>query len=406
MSQLISNQTFNLERRHESNATGIVVAAACLLTVGVVMVASAGANLDEPVITWQFWKSLFGRQAIFSGASLVAILIVAHGFHRLFAWRPGSWIQPALGFYLATAGILAAVLVPGIGVMRKGARRWMQVGPESLGLSFQPSELAKLAIVVFLAAFLSSSTDRIRSFWKGLVPSCAAIGIIVSLVGKEDFGTGALLALVGGMMVVVAGAKWRHLMIFAIPAVSGLVYLVLSRPYRVERLMVFRNIWADPQGAGYHPVQSLVTIASGGLFGRGLGSGVQKYGYLPESRSDFIFSVICEEAGMVGALIVISLFLLLMWFGWRTVRLSHTTYGRLLAFGVTSMFVFQALINIAVVTVCAPTKGISLPLISAGGSGVLFLGVALGLLVSVARDCPDVSDDSQVSSELAAQEAS
>ena len=218
----------------------------------------------------------------------------------------------------------------------------MQVGPESFGLSFQPSELAKLAIVVFLAAFLSSSAGRIRSFWKGLLPACMAIGLIVSLVGKEDFGTGALLALVGGMMVVVAGAKWRHLMVFRDSSHFGIgVPGSASRPYRVERLMVFRNIWADPQGAGYHPVQSLVTIASGGLFGRGLGSGVQKYGYLPESRSDFIFSVICEESGMIGALVVISLFLLLMWFGWRTVRLSHSSYGRLLAFGVTSMFVFS-----------------------------------------------------------------
>ncbi|NOX60093.1 MAG: FtsW/RodA/SpoVE family cell cycle protein, partial [Planctomycetes bacterium] len=245
MSHTASHYFPDLERRQASNATGIVVVA-CLLTIGVVMVASAGANLNQPILSKYFWKTALGRQAIFSGTSLVAILIVAHGFHRLFAWRPRSWWQPSVAFYLSTAAILAAVLVPGIGTLRKGARRWLQVGPESLGLSFQPSELAKLALVVALAAFLSSQANRVREFWRGLVPSCLAIGLFAFLVGKEDFGTGVLLVAAGGLMVVMAGARWRHLLVFALPAVSGLAYLVWSRPYRVERLMVFRDIWADP----------------------------------------------------------------------------------------------------------------------------------------------------------------
>ena len=193
-------------------------------------------------------------------------------------------------------------------------------------------------------------------------------------------------------MLIVGGARWRHLILVGLPGAAAMAYLIIREPYRVQRLTVFLDIWSDPQGAGYHPIQSLVTIASGGFTGRGLGAGVQKYGYLPEARSDFIFSVICEETGMIGAVCVIALFLALLALGARVVNSRVSPFGRLLAFGVTFLLALQALINIAVVSVCAPTKGISLPLVSAGGSGVILLGVAVGLLVSVAREAEESAE--------------
>ncbi|HEY3242969.1 MAG TPA: FtsW/RodA/SpoVE family cell cycle protein, partial [Phycisphaerae bacterium] len=212
----------------------------------------------------------------------------------------------------------------------------------------------------------------------------AAIGICAGLVGIEDFGTAALLAAVGGLMLLAGGARLAHLALLALPGLAAFAYLLIAKPYRLERLTAFRNIWADPRGQGYHAIQSLATIASGGWFGRGLGNGVQKFGYLPEARTDFIFSVICEETGLFGAFVVMLLFAGLVWLGIACVRAAPTALGRLLALGITLLIGLQAAMNVAVVTVAAPTKGIALPLVSAGGSGILFLGAAIGLAASVA----------------------
>jgi len=374
------------EQQTGSQVTGIVIVAAALLTIGLVMVASASATLGDSALEAGIWDSAFARQALFTAVGFVTLLLVSYGGHCLLRWREGKLFQPSVALFLVTTVCLSAVLVPGIGTVRNGARRWLQVGPEGAGFSFQPSELAKVTLVVLLAALLSGRWRQVHSFWRGLVPACAAIGGCVVLVGVEDFGTAALLAGVGAAMLIVGGARWRQLLIVALPGAAAMVYLIIREPYRVQRLTVFLDIWSDPQGAGYHPIQSLVTIASGGFTGRGLGAGVQKYGYLPESRSDFIFSVICEETGMIGALVVVALFVALLVLGARVVNRHVSSFGRLLAFGVTFTLALQALINIAVVAVCAPTKGISLPLVSAGGSGVIFLGGAVGLLVSVARE--------------------
>jgi cell division protein FtsW len=246
--------------------------------------------------------------------------------------------------------------------------------------------LAKLTLVVFLAAYLSarSAEGTLGRFFRGVLPAALAIGVCAVLVGSEDFGTAVLLAGVGGLMLLVAGGRWRHLLLLAGPALAAFAGLLLAKPYRMQRLTSFMDIWADPRGEGYHPIQSLITIASGGWFGRGLGGGIQKYGYLPESRTDFIFAVWCEETGLVGAAVVLLLFGLLLYLGTRAAQAAPTTFGRLLAVGLTLMVVLQAVMNIAVVTVAAPTKGIALPLVSAGGSGVVFLGASVGLLAGVA----------------------
>lgn len=366
-------------------STTIISVAAALMALGVVMVFSAGASLDSSGPLADPLHNPSVRQAAFTIAALLVVLIVSVVPYSLWAIRSGRISQPALWLPATAAALCALVLVPGLGTVRNGARRWLTLGPASMGLSFQPSELAKVAVVVFTAAYCVWRGSEIRRFWRGLMPALLVIAALAGLIGKEDFGTAALIGLVGGSMLLAGGTRLLHLLICAVPAAAGAVMLVLAEPYRRQRLLGFQHIWDDPLGKGYHQVQSLLTIASGGWWGLGLGGGVQKYGYLPEARSDFIFAVICEELGMAGGIAVIGLFLVLIWQGRRAVTQAVDDLGRLLALGATMTVGVQAALNIAVVTVSVPTKGIALPLISAGGSGVVFLGVLIGMLANVAR---------------------
>lgn len=374
-----------LDSRPSGASTTISIVAASLMGLGVVMVFSASASLTGPAITENVISNPSFRQATFNFAALVIMLMVGLCPYESWQIRKGAWFQPALFLALLTLGLLAAVLVPGIGEERNGARRWLSLGPSSIGVSFQPSELAKLTLVVLLAGLCARLGERVRKFWTGLLPMLLIIAVFAGLVGIEDFGTAALLGLVGGCMLLGAGAKVWHLALAALPGVVGLVYLIIDKPYRLERLKTFLDPFADPQGSGYHQVQSLITIASGGWWGQGLGAGVQKYGYLPEGRTDFIFAVICEELGLVGGIAVLGLFAVLLWAGRKAMLRANTDFGRMLALGGTLTIGFQAAMNVAVVTVSIPTKGIALPLVSAGGTGVLLFGVLLGLMINVAR---------------------
>ncbi len=403
----------------------MIVVAAALMTIGVVMIASTSASLQHSILRVDFWKTTFGRQTLYVVAGFLVMLVCARFGYRLVATQRGSRLLPALLLFLFSLATLAAVLVPGIGVQRNGARRWLQFGPAELGLGFQPSELAKLGLVAFLAVLLGRASERAgqpagpqpsrRAGIRGcgrprlrfgtVLLAALAIGLCAGLVGIEDFGTAALIAAVGGFMLFAAGSRVWQLFLLVLPGLAAFAYLLLAKPYRLERLTAFRNIWADPRGDGYHAIQSLTTIASGGWYGRGLGAGVQKYGYLPESRTDFIFSVICEEAGFFGALVVILMFASFVWLGMTCVRSATSPVDRLLVLGVTLVVGLQAAMNIAVVTVAAPTKGIALPLVSAGGSGILFLGAAIGLAASVSSHASGLASCSQQHSRNARWEA-
>jgi len=358
----------------------IIAIAVGLMGIGAIMTCSAGATLGKPLLGWRFWEFQAGRQLLFILAGMVAMLIVARIPYRL--WSAGGGALAVVALLLAI-GSLALVYVPGLGVEVNQARRWVRVSPDHIGLRFQPSELIKIMLPIFLAVWLTLRVD-ISRFWTGLIPVVGVIGICVAGIGLEDFGTAALLAGVAGAMLLVGGARLWHLILMALPAVPAFGYLLISRQHRMRRLMTFLDIWEDPQGEGYQVIQSLCTIANGGWWGRGLGNGVIKT-YLPEARTDFIFAVICEELGIVGATVVIALLMTLLWQGLKTVRLCGEPMGRLLAFGITITLGLQAAINIAVVTVSVPTKGISLPLVSAGGSGAIFLGMLVGLLANIAR---------------------
>ena len=389
------------ETRDESFASAsILIFCVSLIVLGVVMVFSASTSLDNQQAPENPLSSLPVRQALFSLGSIVVMWITYLTGHRWMRWRGPALlpdapddpdggprpirIQPAVVMLAVVVLCLAAALVPGIGAERHGARRWLQVGPAHLGLGFQPSELAKIGLIVFLAAWLAHRPLIIKKFWTGILPAVGLVAGVVGLIVIEDFGTAALLALVGGVMIMAAGARVWHAMLLAVPALAGFGAMILAEPYRLERIVGFRNMWDDPLGKGYHAIQSLVTIASGGLWGRGLGAGWQKLGYLPEAHTDFIFVIICEELGLVGGFAVLCLYLCIIVLGWRVVVAQTDLFAKLLALGITLLFGFQAAINIAVVTASVPTKGISLPLVSAGGSGVLTYAFLLALLASVA----------------------
>lgn len=389
-----------LDSRATTRSASITIAAAALLGVGMVMVFSASATLSSPgpqtdTTTLRqglaLTRSPAVRQAMFTCTALVAMLLVGLCPYESWRIRPargphGHWRwQPAVALALLSLGLLALVLTPGIGEARNGARRWLPLGPSVIGLGFQPSEIAKVALVIFLAAYAAHLGERIRRFWTGFLPCLIVLALFAGLVGIEDLGTGVLLGVVGACILLGAGARLWHLLLAALPAVGGLVYLILMRPYRLQRLASFLHPEADPQGAGYHQIQSLVTIASGGWWGQGLGAGVQKYGYLPEARTDFIFAVICEELGIIGGIAVLALFAVLLWQGRKAMLAATSEFGRLLALGASLTIGLQATMNVGVVTVSIPTKGIGLPLVSAGGTGVIFFGILVGLLVNVAR---------------------
>jgi len=370
--------------RGRALSVAIVAVATGLMGIGAIMTFSASAVGDGPVIGWPIWDYPAMRQLVFLAAALAAMLVMTCVPYRVWG-RGGGW--PAMVLVACALAASALVLVPGVGLEVNNARRWIQVGPARFGFRIQPSEFLKLAMPVFLAVWMGQRAD-VRRFLRGFLPAVLVVGVAVGVVGPEDFGTAALLAAVGGAMVMMGGAKWRHLILMILPAGPAFGYLLISRAHRMERLVSFLNIWADPEGTGYQAIQSLCTIASGGWWGRGLGNGFVK-DYLPAARTDFIFSVICEELGIFGGIAVIALLFVLLWNGWSALKRSPDAMGRMLAFGIVLTIGLQAVMNIAVVTVSMPTKGIALPLVSAGGSGAVVMGALVGMLANIARSAPD-----------------
>jgi cell division protein FtsW len=273
-----------------------------------------------------------------------------------------------------------------------GARRWLPLWKVQL----QPSELAKWAVVLFLAWWLTRRPVDLDRF-TGLLVTLVPIGAICLLVVIQDFGTTALIAMCALTMLISGKVKLWHLLIIIPPAMAAGMWFIMHKEYRWRRMTAFLDPWATPQGEGYHMIQSLLSFSSGGLTGRGLGNGIQKLGYLPEDTTDFIFAVICEELGIFGAMLTITLYLGILYVAWQCIKSRRDLFGRHLGFGIATMIGLQAAINIAVATVSVPTKGLSLPLVSAGGSGLVITCAALGLLYSVARheNGPEEVNDSE-----------
>lgn len=372
------------EPRSSSTSWGLLVVALALLALGLVAVASAASTLNRPFWEGPIWRNPFGKQAVFAVMGVTVMLVASRLSLNMFSKeRLCRWL-PAIALAI-TVALLVVILIPGLSHARHGSQRWIRFPAGPLDLGFQPSEVAKITLVAWLAWWLGSPKAEPRKFFKGFLLPGAVLATVVILVGSEDFGTAALLAAVGGLLLLMAGCRWLHTVPLALAGATTLGALLFFVDYRMDRLRAHEDIFKHMHGAGYQPVQSLTSIATGSWSGVGLGAGIQKYGFLPESHTDFIFAVICEESGMLGAVLVLGLFSAFVWLGLAAVRSAATPFESLMAFGLTSMIGLQAVMNIAVVTVLAPTKGISLPLISAGGSGTLVYCLSIGLLIGIAK---------------------
>lgn len=367
-----------------SYPVGLLLLVVAMLGVGLVMVTSATAPLDHSLLDTPPWKSHFGRQAIFAVLGVIALVIVAKFVPFALDQPKIRRILPDIALALAVV-LLILVLIPGIAEERRGSQRWLHLGPSWIGLGFQPSELAKFAMVLAMASRLGDRCVDIGRFWRGFLPPAIIMGICVAMVGKEDFGTALILAATGAILLIGAGCRWSHLGIAGSLGVVGMAALLIAEPYRIERLTAARDPWDNIRGNDYQPIQSLTTIASGNWWGTGLGAGVQKHGYIPEGHTDFIFAVICEEMGAFGGMMVMGMYIAFLWIGLRIMLNAPTCFERLVALGITAYITAQALLNIAVVTVVTPTTGISLPLISAGGSGVIMICVSIGVLAAIGK---------------------
>jgi cell division protein FtsW len=293
-----------------------------------------------------------------------------------------GWQRLALPLLVGTVALLVIVLLPQFGTEVNGARRWLRWG----GWSFQPSELAKLAVICYLASYAARHDARVRDFWRGLLPPVLICGLIIALVlVQPDLGTAAVIAALTMVLLFVGRAKLVHLGGLILAAAPVLAVLIAASPYRRQRVLAFLNPWEDAQASGFQIVQSFLAMGSGGWWGLGLGESRQKLFFLPEPHTDFIYSVIGEELGLVGCLIVLALFALLIWRGLLIASRAEEPFTRYLAVGLTAMIGLQALLHMAVVTGLLPTKGLTLPLLSYGGSSLVVDLAAVGMLVAIGR---------------------
>ncbi|WP_127567476.1 stage V sporulation protein E [Paenibacillus xylaniclasticus] len=346
---------------------------ALILTIGIIMVYSASAVLAFHEFGDKFYY--VKRQLLFAALGVGAMLFTMNLDYGI--WKRWGGIGLLICF-----GLLVIVLIPGVGVVRGGARSWL--GISSFGI--QPSEFMKLAMVIFLARWLSDNQQKVTHFTKGLLPPLGFMGTAFGLIMMQpDLGTGAVMVGASLIMIFSAGARLKHLGSLALVGVAGLVVLIAIAPYRLQRITAFLDPWQDPLGAGYQSIQSLYAVGPGGLIGLGLGMSRQKYNYLPEPQTDFIFSILAEETGFIGGTLLICLFLILVWRGIRTAIASQDTFGSLLAVGIIGIVGVQVLINIGVVIGMMPVTGITLPLVSYGGSSLTLLLTALGILLNISR---------------------
>jgi cell division protein FtsW len=283
---------------------------------------------------------------------------------------------------LISLALLVLVIMPGVGKEISGAKRWFRF----FGFSFQPSELAQLAMIIYMASFLSRNDKNIKDFYSGFLPVMIMLGIFALLIlVQPDLGMSVALVVITFFMLFVGGIRLSHLgaiILLSLPALYLLIYRV---PYRRARILSFLNPWQDPKGSGFQLIQSQIALGSGGILGLGLGQGMQKLFYLPAAHTDFIFSIIGEELGLIGTFSVVVLFILFILQSYKIAVNASDSFGYYLAIGITAMIAFEAIVNIAVSTGTFPTKGLPLPFVSYGGTSLVFDLISLGLLLNISR---------------------
>ncbi len=344
-----------------------------LIATGIVMVYSTSAlyALEKTGHTW----TMLARH-------LVAVLLGLAGACWVMRVRLETVRRAAKPLLLGSWLLLGLVLISSLGPSIGGAQRWLRLGP----ISIQPSEIAQLTLVLYLADALTRKQGRLSEFWTGLAPLLLVVGMSVGFILLQpDLGTAVAITTVAAGLFFISRVQWQHLMGLGLASVPALTVLLVSAGYRRQRLAAFLNPWGDPQGAGFQIIQSFLALGSGGLIGVGLGRSTQKLFYLPGGYGDFIFAVIGEELGLLGCTAVIALFIGVVWCGCSIALHAPDLFGRLLAMGLTLTLGLKALINIGVATGLLPTKGLPLPFISYGGSSLVVNLTSVGLLLNVAR---------------------
>lgn len=345
-----------------------------LALVGVVMVFSAsavlaGSRFHDP---WYFLK----RQLAWLGAGLLVMHVVSKIEYTL-------WRKLSIPLLLVTTVLLVLVLVPSLGNAAKGARRWLHLGP----INIQPAELTKFVVVIYMAAYVSKKQDQLTQFARGLLPPLIILGVLSGLVLLEpDLGTVVVMGLVVVTLLFLAGARIKHLALLSLCAVPAIAALVFGSSYRRQRLMTFLSPWKNASDSGFQITQSFLAFGSGGPFGVGLGEGKQKLFFLPEAHTDFVLALVGEELGLVGSAAIVLLFGLFVVKGFQVAGRARNPFGRHLALGITMLVGMQALVNAGVVTGLLPTKGLTLPFVSYGGSSLVANLFGVGILLSISRD--------------------
>ena len=359
--------------------TTLILCVSGLLSVGMVMLYSSSMVMEGA-------RYLY-LQGMWATAGVIMCVLASLLDYR---WlKKFSWI-----IFAVTLIALVAVLIPGIGELRNGSRRWFNLG----FAHFQPSEAAKLALIIALAYYGEKHQREIRTFYRGLVIPGALIGaILVPVFLEPDRGTTILLAAVSGLMLLLAGVRWFYFVPPAVAGVAFMAYALVSDPIRMRRILSWLNPEETKEGAGYQAWQAMIALGSGGVTGLGIGNGRQKLGFVPEHHTDFIFSIIGEEMGMIATLGIIGGFVIFVVCGVYIAWHARDVFGLLLGSGITFLIGLQAFINIGVVTSALPNKGLPLPFISYGGSSLLLMMLAVGLLISIARHGgPLVRDDEEL----------
>ncbi len=347
----------------------LLIVTLALVGVGIVMVYSTSAIMagDRFQDSYYFLK----KQALFAGIGFILMILSLFFPYRILK-------RLAYPILIVSVLLLVAVLIPGIGYRAGGAMRWLKVQ----SVSFQPSEFAKLGLVIFLAYFLTKKDEKIRSFSFGFLPTVLLSGLVVILVAREpDLGAALFLSAMVFLLLFVSGARVIYMAGALLLTIPVVYYLLMNVGYRYKRLMSFIRPWDDPTGTSFQIIQSFLSFGSGGLFGLGLGEGRQKLFFLPAPHTDFIFSVIGEELGLVGAMVVVLLFFVFTVRGIQIGLSLEDRFGTYLALGITLMISLQAVINMAVVLGLLPTKGLTLPFISYGGTSLITNLVGVGILL-------------------------
>ena len=361
------------ERAGTRTVLMLLVPTALLLGVGLIMVFSASSVAAYARYGSSFL--FFQRQAVYAGVGVLGLLLLSRMPYAI-------WSRLAVPFLAATGILLILVLHSGAGTSAGGSSRWLAVGP----ITIQPSEIVKLALVAFAATVLTRKAALLDDVGHLLLPLLPVTGLVCWLVMRQpDLGTTVILAGTIFVLLFIAGVRLRYLGIAGVAGVAIGWILIMSAAYRRARFLSFLSPWNDPQNAGYHLIQSYIALGSGGLFGVGLGASRQKWMYVPNAHTDFIFSILGEELGLLAAICVLGLFGVLLYGGIRVASRAPDTFGRLLASGIVAWLGLQTIVNLGAVTGLLPITGVPLPLLSYGGSSLVVTLGAIGILVSIAR---------------------